>query len=141
MPKKPCSICRCWFEPNRRAGSRQRVCSSEACQRERQRRAVAAWRKRHPDYDKENRLRKRLAKAGRAEPAPPDGDPLAGLDWSAARNAVGFEVSVVIEESGKVIANWARNAVGTKVSRQPGQSAKVLGEGARNAIAARGRPP
>jgi hypothetical protein len=61
--KKPCWICRRWFEPHPRAGSRQRVCSSEECQRERQRRAVAAGRKRNPDYDRENRLRAKVVKA------------------------------------------------------------------------------
>jgi hypothetical protein len=61
--KKPCSICRRWFETHPRAGSRQRVCSAVECQRERQPRAVAAWRKRNPDYDGENRLRAKVVKA------------------------------------------------------------------------------
>ena len=38
----PCSICWRWFEPHPRAGSRQRVCSSEEYEPERQRRAMAA---------------------------------------------------------------------------------------------------
>ena len=141
MPKKPCSICRRWFEPDPRAGRRQKACSDQACKRERQRRAVAAWRKKNPDYDRANRLRERLKKAGRVKPAPPDADPAAGLDWSAARNAVGMEVAVVIEECSEVIIQWARNAVNVKIQRQPVKSRKVHPGVARNAIATGGPSP
>jgi len=141
VPKKPCSICRRWFEPNPRAGSRQKVCPSKSCQRERRRRTCAAWRKKNPDYDKENRLRQRLKKPNRPDPAPPDGDPLAGLDWFAARIAVGVEVMVVVEESCKVIANWARIAVGAKTGGKPGMAVKVPPDGTQIAIAARGPSP
>ncbi len=141
MRKKPCSICRRWFEPNVRAGSRQKVCSTVSCQRERRRRTSAAWRKRNPDWDKENRLRERLKRADRPDPAPPDADPLAGLDWGAVRIAVGVETMVVVEESCKVIANWARIAVGAKTGDKPDSHAKVPPDDVRIAIAARGPPP
>ena len=69
---------------------------------------MAAWRRRHPDHDREDRLRRRLQ--GEA-PAPIGPDPRVGLDWQAARNAVGMEVAVVVEETGRLLATWARNAV------------------------------
>lgn len=138
---KPCSICRRWFKPNPRAGARQKVCSSKSCQRERRRRTSAAWRKRNPDFEKANRLRDRLKKPGRPDPAPPDGDPLAGIDWQAVRIAVGVEVMVVIEESCKVIGNWARIAVSAKTKVKPGQLAEVDPDGAQIAIAERGSSP
>lgn len=139
--KKPCSICRHWFEPHPRAGSRQHVCSAPECQRERQRRSVAAWRKRNPDYDRENRLRARVVKADVADPAPPDADPMAGLDLDAARNAVGLEVLVVLTESSRLIANWARNAVNARASGKPGYSDRLQPDPARNAIESGRRPP
>lgn len=111
--KRPCRICRRWFTPHPRAGDRQRVCGDRGCQRERNRRSCASWRRRHPDYDREDRLRRRL----RREEGPPEGvgacrgDPLRRIDWSAARNAVGLQVAVTIEETGKVLEQWARNAV------------------------------
>lgn len=58
--KRPCRICRKWFEADVPAGGRQRVCSAEECQRERHRQACAAWHERHPDYDKAERLRRKV---------------------------------------------------------------------------------
>ncbi len=109
--KRPCRICRRWFQPHPRAGDRQRTCSSAECQRERHRQACARWRWRHPDYDREDRLRRRLQVPERATA----GAPLRGIDWSAARDAVGLEVAVVIEEVGEVLQRGARDAVSAQV--------------------------
>jgi hypothetical protein len=138
--KRPCRVCGKWFEPHPRAGKRQRTCGGETCQRERHRRACAAWRARHPDYDRESRLRERLhveAAAG----APLSRDPLAELAWEAARDAVGLEVAVIVEEMGKVLVLWARDAVnaqGTEITRK---LAKVLPRPERDEIAAGAGPP
>ena len=84
MRKRPCRICHRWFRPHPRAGDRQRTCSAAPCQAERRRRAVAAWRRRHPDYDRDDRLRRRLQAAPHAVAA--GADPLAQLNWEAARH-------------------------------------------------------
>ena len=133
--KRPCRICRRWFRPHPRAGNRQRTCCAASCQAERRRRSVAAWRLRHPDYDREDRLRRRLQ--GEA-PAPVGVDPMAGLDWQAARNAVGMEVAVVVEETGRMLATWARNAEALQVSGIPPESGRLASRSARNGI---GSPP
>jgi hypothetical protein len=110
--KRPCSICRRWFQPNPRTGARQRVCGSDECQRERHRRACKSWHQENPDYDRERRLRDRVV----VEEETIARDSIAALPshrlrWSAVRDAVGLEVAVVIEESSKVIEKWARDAV------------------------------
>jgi hypothetical protein len=110
--KRPCRICRRWFAPHPRVGDRQRTCSSADCQRERHRRACTAWRRRHPDYDREDRLRRRLRIPAKATA----GAPLRGIDWSAARDAVGLQVAVTIEETGQVLQEWARDAVSVQVT-------------------------
>jgi hypothetical protein len=110
--KRPCRICRRWFSPDPRAGDRQRACSSPDCQRERHRRACSTWRRHHPDYDREDRLRRRLQVPEKATAAAP----LRGVDWSAARDAVGLQVAVVIEETGQVLQHWARDAVSAQVT-------------------------
>ena len=114
--KRPCRICRKWFTPNPRAAGRQHVCSERHCQSERHRRACEAWRGRNPDYDREDRLRRRLLrkeepKTGSALAA----DPLRGIDWAAARDAVGLQVAVTIEETGRVLHGWARDAVSAQL--------------------------
>ncbi len=39
-------------------------------------------------------------------------DPLVGLGWRAARNALGLEVAVVVEEIFRVMATWAQDGIG-----------------------------
>jgi hypothetical protein len=132
LRKRPCRICHRWFRPHPRAGDRQRTCSAMPCQSERRRRAVAAWRRRHPDYDRDDRLRRRLQAAPRAGAS--EADPLARVDWAAARNAVGLEVAVVIEETGRVLMTWARNAVGRQPLARAPTSGPLREAAARNAI-------
>ena len=110
--KKPCSKCRRWFEPHPRAGSRQKFCSDPDCQRERHRRGCARWHDGNPDYDRDRRLREKFVLE---EPAPEkpaiDRDPGTRLDWSFARDAVGLEVTVIIDETTKVMREWMRDVV------------------------------
>ena len=106
--KRPCGVCRKWFVPNPRAGSRQRVCGEPSCQTERHRRACERWRGRNPDYDREDRLRRRLVREEEPKAASAlEADPLRRIDWGAARDAVGLQVAVTIEEAGRVIHGWA----------------------------------
>jgi len=68
-------------------------------------------------------------------------DPLAEVLWDAARDAVGMEVAVIVEETGKVLVGWTRDAVHAQREEFMRQSAKVLGPGARDVIAAGAGPP
>lgn len=143
--RRPCRICRRWFEPHRHAGDRQRVCGRADCQRERHRRSCERWRWQNPDYDREERLRQKLQRAEQED----DGqrgqlvaDPLpVRIDLSAARDAVGLEVFVFVEETAKVLTDWARDAVVAQGLGMTKESAKVPPAGARDAMGARRRPP
>ena len=117
--KRPCRICRRWFAPHPRAGDRQQVCGDARCQRERHREACRGWRRRHPDYDREDRLRRRLVQDVGARAPTLAADPMRRIDWQAARDAVGLQVAVAIEETGKVLHAWARDAVRSQVVDGP----------------------
>lgn len=138
--KRPCRICGKWFEPQPRAGQRQRACGSEDCRRERHRRACVAWHQAHPDYDRERRLRERV-RVDVAVGEPLNRDPLAEIAWDTARDAVGLEVAVIVEETGKVLAMWARDAVHQQTAEITRKLAKVLPRPARDEIAAGAGPP
>ena len=108
---RPCRICRRWLRPDPRVGERQRTCGAPACQRSWHRRTCAAWRRRNPDYDREDRLRRRLSRKGGRHPGGAEGwrgDPLGELDWAVVREEIGLEVAVVVEETGRVLQRWAR---------------------------------
>lgn len=53
--KRPCSICRKWFQPIAQQKGRQKTCSPE-CQRERHRRQCEKWNKKNKPYFKNNYL-------------------------------------------------------------------------------------
>lgn len=135
--KRPCRICRRWFEPHPRAGERQRVCSETSCQQERHRRSCADWHRKNPGYDEENRLRAKL----RTEISRAASDPVARVAWPAARDAVGLKTSIVIEECVRVVVEWMRDTVTTKDGVVPRQFGVVLGLAARDAFDSRGPPP
>jgi hypothetical protein len=138
--KRPCRVCGKWFEPHPRAGVRQRACGRDECGRERHRRACAAWHAQHPDYDRERRLRERV-RVERPGGTPLSRDPLAEIAWDAARDAVGLEAAVIVEETGKVLALWARDAVHAQAAEITRKLAKVLARPARDEIAAGAGPP
>jgi hypothetical protein len=109
---RPCRICKRWFRPEARAGDRQRTCGGEGCQRERHRRACAAWHRRNPDYDREERLRRRLQRAVKpAVCAALVVPPMARWDGAAARDAVGLEVAVALEVAAQLLWDGVRDAV------------------------------
>lgn len=111
--KRPCRICGKWFQPDPRAGDRQRACSSSECQRERHRRACNRWHHENPDYDRERRLRQRLRRMGQRQRGEGfECEVLRGsLDWLGARDAVGLQVCVMIDESSKVLSWALRDAI------------------------------
>ena len=123
--KRPCAICRKWFTVSLQARKTQTVCAEPSCQRERHRRACAAWRAQNPDYDKENRLRARLQSALEAPARPPPPDELPREFWKVARDADSLELSVIVQVFGKVLARLTRDVDSTQVAAIPMEFRKV----------------
>jgi hypothetical protein len=74
-------------------GDRQRVCSTEACQKQRQRNNVAAWFQRNPDYPIRRRIRLRELRAAKGHPVDPLElpAPLGELPWAMAQKQFGIQ--------------------------------------------------
>ena len=106
--KKPCCICRRWFRPDPRIGSRQRTCKNKDCQTSRRRKKQKAWRKTHPDYF----IRKRIEKRGSQKP-PPDPlripAPLSKLPWETAQFEFGVQGADFIGHLGVVLLQSAQS--------------------------------
>ena len=51
--KRPCGVCRKWFQPDARLGSRQKTCGSAACQKEWHARTCRKWNKKNRAYFRE----------------------------------------------------------------------------------------
>ena len=140
--KRPCRICHRWFRPHPRVGLRQRVCSSPACQRERHRRACSAWHELNPGYDRENRLRKKLWRQQAKEDAVATAvNPGRQLAWPAARDVVGLEAAVLVEEALGLLVRWARDAVTSQLHRDNAITSRHLRASVRDEMAGVARAP
>src|SRR5712691_10019203 len=88
--KRPCCICRRWFRPDPRIGSRQRACGKPDCQTARRKKKQKAWRERNPDYFIARRIQDRSQQDRPPEPLrlPP---PLSELPWDIAQSQFGTQ--------------------------------------------------
>jgi len=129
---RPCRICHGWFLPATRAGGRQHVCGKPECQQEWHRRNCARWHKKHPGYDQETRLRKRLSKDTSVEER--KADPLRGIDWDKAKAVAGLIVAVLVEETAKVVVQGARDPVCLQTYESKGVVDKVRPRTARDSV-------
>ena len=142
--KRPCRVCRRWFQPEARVGDRQRVCSAAECQRERHRRACADWRARNPDERREEQLRRRLrgedeesspGARGGAHAAQP------GLRLDVVRDAVALEVFVIVDELLRLLDRWRRDAVPAQAIGIPREFGRHPGRGRQDEMAGGRGPP
>src|ERR1017187_1015321 len=81
--KRPCAICRPWFRPDGRVGSRQHACGNPECQTSRRQKTQAGWRRRNPGYAIAWRIERRAAQT----PSPPE--PLRMPSWRKSQQGVG----------------------------------------------------
>ena len=107
--KRPCAICRRWFRPNARVGSRQHACGKPECQVSRRQKTQASWRRRNPGYAIAWRIDQRAAQIHPPpEPLrlPP---PLNQLPWEFAKDQFGSQRSDFIGVMGTLIVRSAKD--------------------------------
>ena len=153
MRKKPCSICRKWFIPDRRVGSRQKTCSAE-CREEWRRRRQADWRRRNPEYYKARWLKERARRAAEADRAtaealkairagrePPEGvvvpdrpsamrmaGELGRLPWDAMQFEIGIEVTDFIAVVSKVLVRLVQSEIRAQMLENTREPPTLQGE-------------
>ena len=106
--KRPCCICRRWFRPDNRVGSRQRACSRPACQALRRRKKQAAWRARNPNYFAGRRIQARMAVDPPPEPLRLP-SPLNRLPWDIAQSELGVQGADFIAVMGALLVHSAQS--------------------------------
>jgi hypothetical protein len=107
-PKRPCCVCRRWFRPDPRVGSRQRACSQPDCQAARRVQTQKSWRDRNPDYFSARRIQERGRQDRSPEPLrlPP---PLSRLPWDIAQDEFGVKGTDFIGMFGTVLLRAAQD--------------------------------
>jgi hypothetical protein len=126
---KPCSVCGKWFEPHPRVGKRQKTCGRKSCQAELHQRARRSWRDAHPDWDREERIRRRIRKDDDEVPERArQADPMRQMAWMDAREVVGLEVAVIVEEASQMLLRWTREVVFFQPLEIRGESRQMQGD-------------
>lgn len=110
--KRPCSICRRWFDPDPRVGGRQKACKAPACQKERRRRGQAGWRGRNPDYMRAWRMRTKAEDEQSSRLPPSTPPPLNRLPWDVAKDEFGTQGAEFIGCLGRVLLGVAKAEIG-----------------------------
>ena len=90
--KRPCSICRKWFQPDVRQKGRQKTCGSPDCKSEQHRRQCEKWNRKNRDYFKTNYLDKKIEAV---QEALPDEPPIA-----TNRHPIILPYEIIINEYG-----------------------------------------
>src|SRR5688572_30350777 len=104
--KRPCSICRRWFQPDARVGDRQWACSLAECQAARRTKTQASWRAANPDYFAARRISERAKQREEAKRAPPPlrvPSPLDRLPWDVAQDEFGVQGADFLGLFGRVL--------------------------------------
>jgi hypothetical protein len=99
------------------------------------------WHKRNPNYDREERLRGGLIREEREGSLGGRGDPLRRVNEVAARDAVGLEVYVFVDEIARLLLGWARDSVGLQAIVTKEEIARVIAEGPRDEMVSSGPSP
>jgi len=143
--KRPCSICRRWFQPDRRVRDRQKTCSSPECRAERKRRSQAEWSAKNPDYWTGRRLAesvRAIESEERTVRAVLDESPsLRRVPEDIAQDAFSPQALVLIAFLVKVLERRAQDEIGRQVAVMYGDFERLSHWVAQDETERRGRSP
>src|ERR1700722_8257254 len=109
--KRPCTICRRWFRPDLRVGTRQRACGNPGCQTSRRQKTQASWGNRNPGYSIAWRIEQRAAvhpgAPGRLRVPPPLNQP----PWDVEKDQFGPQGADFIGVMGALIVRTAKDQI------------------------------
>jgi len=109
--KRPCRICRHWFEPDPRVGQRHRVCDRAECQRERHRQNCVRGREADRKEERDELLKKRFVVIDDGAAATAGAEVLG----SAPRDLVAAGMTVRVRELLKILGPGPRDLVTPKM--------------------------
>ena len=108
--KKPCRICRRWFQPDPRVGGRQRACSQPDCQTARRQKTQASWRDRNRGYGIAWRMDRRAVQTQPPEPLRLAA-PLNQLPWNVAKDQFGVQGTDFLGVMSALIVRTAKDQI------------------------------
>jgi hypothetical protein len=132
--KRPCRICRTWFQPNPRVGDRQKTCGSEECKSKWHAKKCADWNGRNRPYFQNIYLNKKLQAIASKEvnpenPLPPVSkyNKFPQLPQEVIQGVMGHQQFIIIEYLSRLLLGriqdvmcQQRYEIAKKTKRLPG---------------------
>lgn len=103
--KRPCCICRKWFQPDVRQKERQKTCGRTGCKKEHHRRHCEKWNKRNKEYFVNNYLEKKIEQIEaqsqeKTTKLPPEPPSVKALPFTPPASSPVLPSEVIIREYG-----------------------------------------
>jgi hypothetical protein len=122
--KRPCRICRKWFQPDVRVGDRQHTCGRPECQVIRRKKTQSAWRAWNRDYFVAWRIQARSESEQTPEPLRLP-HPLSNLPWDLAQDEFGIKGADFIGALGGVLLRATKDQFKRQVVDSTGDSVRL----------------
>jgi len=119
--KRPCRICRRWFQPNPKLKDRQMTCGDPQCKREWHRKRCRQWNRNNRDYFRANYLQKKLAAAQSEETSKsrtresPKRLSRSGLPLQFVQEVIGLQHFIIIEYLAQLLIRRFQEVLSSQV--------------------------
>jgi len=119
--KRPCRICRRWFQPNPKLKDRQMTCGDPECRRAWHRKTCQEWNRKNRDYFRANYLQKKLAAAQSEESSKsstresPKRLSKSGLPLQLVQEVIGLQHFVIIEYLAQLLIRRFQEVLSSQV--------------------------
>ena len=104
IKKRPCRVCKKWFIPNPRVGSRQKTCGAKECQNKWHAKKCSQWNRQNRAYFQGNYLSKKLQTVQNQESSPgkspsqlPESGKIVKLPREVIQEVIGAQQFVIAE--------------------------------------------
>ena len=119
--KRPCRICRRWFQPNPKLKDRQMTCGDPECRRAWHRKTCQEWNRKNRDYFRANYLQKKLAAAQPDESSKSRTRESSkrllksGLPLQFVQEVIGLQHSIIIEYLAQLLTRRFQEVLSSQV--------------------------
>ncbi len=118
IKKRPCRVCKKWFVPNPRVGSRQKTCGAKECQNKWHAKKCSQWNRQNRAYFQGNYLSKKLqtvknqgSSPGKSPSQLPESGKIVKLPREVIQEVIGAQQFVITEYLTRVLLRSVQEVI------------------------------
>jgi hypothetical protein len=118
IKKRPCRVCKKWFVPNPRFGSRQKTCGAKECQNKWHAKKCSQWNRKNRAYFQSNYLSKKLktvqnqgSSPGKSHFQLPESGKILKLPREVIQEVIGAQQFVIAEYLTRVLLRSVQEVI------------------------------